>query len=66
MLEKIGDKYRAYRSHVPMIFRHAAQSRYLVECFNPERTTDERVPSIRPVQQRVSRAVSFHTQDWQL
>ena len=66
MLEKVGDKYRAYRSHVPMVSRRAVQWRYLVERFNPERTTDERVPSIRPVQQRVSRAVSFHTQDWQL
>jgi hypothetical protein len=66
MLENVVDKHRAYRSHVPMFFRRAEQWRHLVERFNPERTTHERVLSIRPVPQRVSRAVSFHAQDWQI
>ena len=41
MLEKFGDEYRAYRSHVPMFFPRARQWRQVVERSNSKRNDDE-------------------------
>ena len=40
MLEEFGDKYRAYRSDVPMFFPRAGQWRNLVERSNSKRGDD--------------------------